>query len=133
MPPALPRALVFLGVAGAIQVLGGILLLGALTGAIPLDFDPGAEPVLMAVALGNIVTGGVEVALAALTWRRNRMAAYALLVLALVLAAIAAWDVWTVIEREGSIALPALRLGANLAGAIVLIQVRAWFDANETP
>lgn len=132
MPQVLPRGLVFLAIAGAVQTLGGVILVAVLTiGGDTLDLDPGDSSTFILIALANLSAGVAEIVLVVLAWRRQRTAAYILMALALVLGVVACWDVLAVLTSEkGNIAFPALRLGANLAGAIALISCRSWFGGH---
>ncbi len=127
IPQPLRRGLLFLGAAGVIEIVGAAIVFAVLaTGA--LDLEGGASTVLLAAASFSLVAGVAEIALAWLAGRREAGAANVLIVLALVLAAIAAWDTFSVITAEsGNIALPALRLGLNLGGAVALIKFRGWY------
>jgi hypothetical protein len=126
LPLPVARGLLFLIVAGVVQVLGGILLV-VLSGQAVAVRETLGLPTIIGLAFLNIVGGGTEIGLALAVRRRRFEAVPPLIVVAGIFAALAAWDVITLITADttGNIALPALRLGANLGGVMALVSNRS--------
>jgi len=129
MPQPLSRALLLLAISSVIGIIGGAVVFAALTiGPKDLDLEPGAATTLMVIVVALMLAAVVEIVLVLLVRRRVRAAVIPLTALAAMLAALAAWDVVTVLASDGSnIAMPALRLGANAVGAALLVRYRGWF------
>ncbi|MEO5965248.1 MAG: FHA domain-containing protein [Candidatus Limnocylindrales bacterium] len=126
MPQLLSRGLIELAIVAVIQALGGLLVIVLSQSDRVTPEDAGTLLLLGAISL---VAGALQLALVLFTRRRIWLAAFFLVCLSIGLAVLAAWDCWTVINNDGNIALPALRLGLNAAGAFTIVKGRAWFDA----
>ena len=117
--------MILLAIAAVVQLLGGALV--AAVGATDPAFQAAITlpALLVAISLG-IGGGALELTLAWAVARGRARAVVPLILMALIFTALAALDLWALLasDESGNVALPALRFGCNLGGAIVLIQHR---------